>query len=382
MALVGIIYRVEVVGMNPFQLVLAGTVHIAAVFFAEVPTGVVADAYSRKLSMLIGFTLLGIGLIFEGSIPQLWAVLVGQLIWGIGRTFISGAWSAWLAGEIGEDILQNVMIRGEQIGRTIAIIGTITAMILGSINLGLTIQLIGSGFLLLALTLLIIMPETDFVPAAADERETWGKLKQTFQAGTKYVRASNFLMLIFIIELCYGFTDPGIHRLSEAHLLEDFIWPTYRNWQPVTWLGLISITNSLLTIGVTEWLRRNVAEQDAQRVMQVMRVINLVYIVGIVAFAFANSFALGVLMFILMSQASRANFALYDPWLTKQIAPEVRATVLSMWGQMNALGQMLGGPVIGAIAVATSLPIGYATIALLLLPVPILLTVLLRQNQV
>jgi MFS transporter, DHA3 family, tetracycline resistance protein len=43
------IYRFQVAGLNPFQLVLVGSAMEAAVFCAEVPTGVVADAYSRRL---------------------------------------------------------------------------------------------------------------------------------------------------------------------------------------------------------------------------------------------------------------------------------------------------------------------------------------------
>ena len=49
------IYRIDVGDLSPFQLVLVGTVLELSVFLFEVPTGVVADTYSRRLSLIIGF---------------------------------------------------------------------------------------------------------------------------------------------------------------------------------------------------------------------------------------------------------------------------------------------------------------------------------------
>ena len=47
------VYFVTVVGMSPLQLVLVGTFMELTVFLFEVPTGIVADVYSRRLSVVI-----------------------------------------------------------------------------------------------------------------------------------------------------------------------------------------------------------------------------------------------------------------------------------------------------------------------------------------
>src|SRR3989304_6563638 len=91
-----IIYRVQLVGMDALQLVLAGTALEIAVFLFEVPTGVVADIYSRRLSTLIGFFITGLAIVIEGLAPLFSLVLVSQALVGIGFTFISGAFSAWI----------------------------------------------------------------------------------------------------------------------------------------------------------------------------------------------------------------------------------------------------------------------------------------------
>ena len=63
------IYFVEVVGLDALQLVLIGTALEVSAFLFEVPTGVVADVYSRRLSVIIGTILLGFGFMLAGSIP-------------------------------------------------------------------------------------------------------------------------------------------------------------------------------------------------------------------------------------------------------------------------------------------------------------------------
>ena len=49
------VYLVRELHFSPLQLVLMGTAMEAAVFLGEVPTGVVADTYSRRLSLIIGY---------------------------------------------------------------------------------------------------------------------------------------------------------------------------------------------------------------------------------------------------------------------------------------------------------------------------------------
>lgn len=52
-----IVYRIEDAQLIPYQLILLGTALEIAVIFFEVPTGIVADKYSRKLSVVLVFSL-------------------------------------------------------------------------------------------------------------------------------------------------------------------------------------------------------------------------------------------------------------------------------------------------------------------------------------
>ena len=113
-ATVAAVYRIEVVGLDPLRLVLLGTALEVAVFVFEVPTGVFADTFGRRRSVIIGCILMGSGFALEGAIPTFAAVLAAQAVWGVGYTFISGALEAWIADEAPDRDLGRVYLRGEQ----------------------------------------------------------------------------------------------------------------------------------------------------------------------------------------------------------------------------------------------------------------------------
>src|SRR5262249_33831898 len=65
------VYYVRVVGLQPLDLVLLGTVVLVAGLLFEIPTGVVADTYSRKVSVVIGVALSGVCFVAQGLLPIL-----------------------------------------------------------------------------------------------------------------------------------------------------------------------------------------------------------------------------------------------------------------------------------------------------------------------
>ena len=116
------LYYVTVVKLSPLELVLVGTALEAAIFLFEVPTGVVADVISRRLSVMIGCGLIGCGFLLEGCLPSFAAIMTAAVIWGIGITFTSGATQAWLSDEIGEASANALMLRVSVTQRYLALL--------------------------------------------------------------------------------------------------------------------------------------------------------------------------------------------------------------------------------------------------------------------
>ena len=143
------IYQVTIADLNPLQLVLMGTMLEATVFVFEVPTGVVADAYSRRLSVIIGLLLTGAGFLLEGSIARFEMLLLAQGLWGLGATFISGAATAWIADELGEERAGPAFVRGAQMGQIGWLVAIPISAGLGTIDVRIPILLGGAAFIVL-----------------------------------------------------------------------------------------------------------------------------------------------------------------------------------------------------------------------------------------
>jgi DHA3 family tetracycline resistance protein-like MFS transporter len=86
-------------------------------------------------------------------------------------------------------------------------------------------------------------------------------------------------------------------------------------------------------------------------------------------FAFAGGFALAAAALLAVFVARGLANPLYLTWLNQQISDSsVRATVISISGQANAVGQAAGGPLLGAVGNVFGIPAALAGGALLLLP--------------
>jgi MFS transporter, DHA3 family, tetracycline resistance protein len=156
------VYRIDLALLNPFQLVVVGTTLEITGFLFEIPTGIVADRYSRKWSVIIGLSLTGFAFLLEGFIPAFVVILVSQFILGLGQTFTSGADEAWIADETNPESLATVYLKGAQIGQLLSILGIMLGTLLASFHLNLPFIIGGISFVLLALFLIKYMPESKF----------------------------------------------------------------------------------------------------------------------------------------------------------------------------------------------------------------------------
>src|SRR4051794_4130721 len=153
------VFLITELRLNPLELTLVGTTLELTVALCEIPTGVVADTISRKLSIIIGVVLLGIGFLIY-AVPIYWVVLLAQVVWAIGYTFTSGADVAWITDEVGEERARPLYLRGAQARQAAVFAGIVCGGAIGAYNLQLAIVVGGLLQLCVALWLCFAMPET------------------------------------------------------------------------------------------------------------------------------------------------------------------------------------------------------------------------------
>ena len=108
------VYRVEAAHLNPLQLTLVGTALEGSCFVFQLPTGALADTFSRRISVIIGVFLTGAGFLLEGIFPLFWTIVLASVLWGAGYCFISGAQEAWISDEIVRRHNGRILIRTSQ----------------------------------------------------------------------------------------------------------------------------------------------------------------------------------------------------------------------------------------------------------------------------
>ena len=366
---INLVYQVQQVGLNPLQLVLIGTTLELTAFLSEIPTGLVADRYSRRLSVIIGFFLLGLGFLVEGSFPLFEALLLAQLIMGLGYTFLSGATSAWIVDEIGNERAGGAFLRASQLSQATGFLGIFASVALASHSLQSAIIAGGILLLLLAGFLALFMPEAGFSRRAVGEGASWAGLFATFNAGFALVRQRRILLLIMLATVVHGAFSEGFDRLWTAHLLAGFELPPLGQMREIVWFGIISAVSLPLSIGATELIRRRIDLMNRRLVAATLTAVYLMLIGSVLLFTLGESFALVLLGLWLAQAARQIRNPLMDAWINQYIESDLRATVLSIQGQADALGQIAGGPVVGAIGLLSSVRIAISASALILLPI-------------
>jgi len=283
------VYFVTEVGLNPFQLVLVGTVLELTILVFEVPTGVVADTYSRRLSLIIGWVVMGLGMIIVGASHSFPVILGGYATWGFGYTFTSGADQAWITDEVGVARVGRLFVRGQQLGYVGGLAGIGVSVAVASVDLSSAIMLGGVLAIGFAVFAAVTMPEHGFARRARAERAgALRDLRTTTARGARYVRTSPLLLLIFGIAFFAGASTESFDRLWQAHIIRDIGLPGLGSLDPVVWFGVFSAGSMLIGLAASQVLIRHVEDADRARLTRLLFLFTLVQAVAVVAFAFTG----------------------------------------------------------------------------------------------
>ncbi len=373
------VYQVTVVGLDPLQLVLIGTTLEVTALVFEIPTGVVADVYSRRLSVIIGMFIMGFGMAMQ-SLPTFGLLVLAQVVNGIGFTFTSGATEAWLVDEIGDQYAGEVFLRASQVRNICAMVGIAMSVLLANISLALPIVISGVIYLMLGVFLVAVMPEHNFKPSPREGRNTWQTMWHTFNDGVKLTRAQPVIVSLIGFDFLHGLFSEGYDRLWTAYIIATFTLPTLFGFTSVIWFGIAAAASRLLSIAITETIRRRFDLNQQAVSARLLWIINALLVACLIAFPLAPNFYLALSAVMLIGAFRYAIDPIHGNWLNQRITDSrVRATVLSMSSQMNAVGQIAGGPAIGVVGNSFSVRAALLISAVILPPV---LPLLSRARQV
>jgi MFS transporter, DHA3 family, tetracycline resistance protein len=364
------VYFVRVVHMSPLQLVLVGTVMEAAIFVFEVPTGAFADTFGRKLSLIVAFVIQGTAIVIVGAVPSFWVIAAAWALWGFGWTFESGTWEAWLADEIGVERLPGVLMRAARVGYGSGIAGLLAGVGIALWNIQAAVIFGGLVTVAMGVACIFVMPETGWSRKPVEERLSAPReLASTVSTAVRFVRAQPAVVLLIGATVVAGASSEAFDRLWEAHFIRDVGLPHVGSLDPIVWFGLFGILISALGLVISTLVIKRFETASSPLLARSLLWLTAVLTVALVAFGLAHSLALA-LCALLVAQAARGMLApVYMAWLNRQITDSsVRATVISIAGQADAIGQTGGGPGLGAIGNAFGLRAALVAGGLVLAP--------------
>jgi MFS family permease len=323
----------------------------------EVPTGVVADTWGRRISYLLGAgtlltsTLLYV-LMWRIEAP-FWGWAIASIVLGLGFTFFSGATEAWLVDALAHHSftgqLEGVFAGGQMVAGGAMLAGSVAGGFLAQASsLGVP-YLVRAGLLLLTLVVaFFLMRDEGFEPRRGGRpREEmarivkasidlgwrnrslrWVMLASPFTMGVSFYAfyaTQPYLLELYGDETAFGLAGVAAAILAGAQILGGLIAPAIRHW--------FKRRTSVLLVAVVV---------GAMALLGVGLIDNVWLVVGLIA-AWALVFS--------------AAMPVRQAYVNDGLPSEQRATVLSFDSLLGSSGGVVAQPALGRAADA----FGYGT---------------------
>lgn len=214
------------------------------------------------------------------------------------------------------------------------------------------------------------MPERNFTRTPAAERETLRHMVRTFRGGLQIVRRRGVVRSFFVVSLVVGLSSEAFDRLWTVRILRDFRLPDFLGTDsPVVWFtifGLVGTAVSLISSLVVN--KVSPARVNSLHPNGILALLAAVQVGGVIGLAVLGNLWLALGAMWVQAAAVAVAWPIQAAWLNRNVDSPVRATMLSMDGQVNALGQLIGGPPLGALANRTSVTVALVASATILCP--------------
>jgi DHA3 family tetracycline resistance protein-like MFS transporter len=325
---------IERVGVGPLALVLTGTTLEICYTLAEVPTGVVADRRGRKRSVLIGLVMIGCSFLLD-AVPILAVIVVAQVLIGVGWTFTSGADVAWLTDEVGEDAARPLYASGARAELWGSLAGMVAGAGLGLIALWLPLVAAGVVMVVLAGWLARHMHESDR-QVAHDERWT---MVETVRRTRSSVRARPAVAVLLALMVAVGLGGEGVDRLWQFHLVGE---EAGERRTVLVVAGLFSLAILAGTVLTRLVERRLAADEDGAHARRWLVAGNGFVALSVLALAL-GPWWLAAAGLVATNAVRHACEPLVRAWANRDADPATRATLNSLVGQAESVGEIAGG---------------------------------------
>jgi len=151
--------------------------------------------------------------------------------------------------------------------------------------------------------------------------------------------------------------------------LDKFSFPL---WEPVVWFGLINVLDQVLSAGALSMVKKHLNLTGTRGLIRALLFASAGLSLAMGLFAFSGMLWWAIALLLIITVLRNIIDPMHTAWVNRKLEPEVRATILSLSGQVDAIADCRW-PGVGLIARRISMPVGILTSTLLLTPVLALL---------
>lgn len=357
-------------GINTIFLLDAGLTNLQAfaanAFFTfgmvifEVPTGVIADTFGRRVSYLLGCITLAVSTLLYLYMWQIhgpfWGWAASSILLGLGYTFFSGALEAWLVDALKatnfKGSLESVFSKGQMIGGVAMLTGAILGGVIAQFtNLGVPYVLRAAVLFLNFLTAFFLMRDMGFTPQRS--KTPVKEMKKIFNHSIKHGLGNPPVRWIMI-------AAPFATGVSfyVFYALQPFLLKLYGDEKAYWIAGLVAAMIATAQIAggfMAPRIRKMFSKRTTALFMGTLFTSLILLLVG-----FVNNFYVALLLIFLWGLLFAALFPIRQAYLNGLIPSEQRATVLSFDSLMGSSGGIVVQPILGKAADVWNYSTSYA----------------------
>ena len=367
-------------GLSSTAAFTANALFTAGMVLFEVPTGVVADTWGRRVSYLLGSVTLAVStvlywLAWQAHAP-FWAWAATSVLLGLGFTFFSGATEAWLVDALKftgfKGNLESVFARGQIVAGAAMLSGSVLGGLVAQwTNLGVPYLLRGLALVVTFVVAFAYMRDWGFVPRSG--RHPGREMGQVVRASVRYGlgnRPVRWMMLA--APFTFGV---GIYAF---YAMQPYLLELYGDEQAYSIAGLAAaiIAGAQIAGGMAApRVRLLFRNRTSALLAGLLLEIGLLALLGL-----TGTFWVAVGLLVLWGLAAAATLPIRQAYLNGLIPSEQRATVLSFDNLLGSSGGVVIQPALGKVADVWSYSTSYLVAAAFqLLAVPF--TVLARRER-
>ena len=325
---------------------------IAAVL-SEVPTGIVADTFSRKISLVAGTALMSVSIFAWAAAPTVPLIMLAYAGLVIGVTFLSGAEDAFF--------YESMQIAGRANSYT-RLVGLAGATMLGATAIGSAASGLFASvalilpFLIAGVSLLATLGVVLTFKEPQVEEKVDGQARKSYR---EILRQSFSLMRArpaLRSPMLYLALVPMAALILETFFLQP---QAVALGVPIAGIGVLVMATQITNMVGSTWADRIARRLGEERVLYIVPGIIVFSLILLAAFQVVGS----LLWIAVISFVTAILRPIVLNRVQSQVSDNVRATILSMQSLIATLLLAISEPILGVIADRSGLPTAYVALA-------------------